>query len=193
MDLATSTGSGSVTYWNAYVGVTQMHGLGTYFDPRFGDADQYPVSAKSGAWNTRDKPDRVTAKLAALHFYQLSIPAPSAPPGSYDPVAAERGKAVFEGSGNCASCHVPPLFTEPGHNLHTPEEIGIDSFQADRAPTGMYRTAPLAGLWTHQKGGFFHDGRFATLPDVVDHYDEHFKLGLSDGDKGDLVEYLKSL
>ena len=69
VDLATSTGSGSVTYWNAYVGVTQMHGSGTYFDARFGDKDQYPVSAKSGSWNTRDKPDRVTAKLAALHFY----------------------------------------------------------------------------------------------------------------------------
>ncbi|MDO5758623.1 MAG: hypothetical protein Q4P24_14255 [Rhodobacterales bacterium] len=193
VNLATSTGSGSVTYWNAYVGVTQMHGIGTYFDPRFGDSDKYPVSAKTGSWNTRDTPDRVTDKLAELHFYQLSIPAPSAPEDSYDPVAAERGKTVFNDSGNCASCHVPPLFTEPGYNLHTPAEIGVDSFQADRSPTGMYRTAPLAGLWTHQKGGFFHDGRFATLPDVVEHYDDYFKLGLSDGDKHDLVEYLKSL
>jgi len=55
VDLATSTGSGSVTYWNAYVGVTQMHGSGTYFDARFNNKDQYPISAKSGSWNTRDK------------------------------------------------------------------------------------------------------------------------------------------
>ena len=192
VDLATWTGFGSVTYWNAYVGVTQMHGLGTFFDPRFDNADQYPVSAKSGAGNTRDKPDRVTPKLAALHFYQLSIPAPKAPAGSYDEAAFERGKAIFNSAG-CATCHVPPLFTEPGHNLHTPEEMGIDAFQADRSPTHMYRTAPLAGLWAHQKGGFFHDGRFATLLDVVNHYDGHFKLNLTDADKNDLVEYLKGI
>ena len=193
VDLATSTGSGSVTYWNAYVGVTQMHGLGTYFDARFGDKDQYPVSAKSGAWNTRDKPDRVTAKLAALHFYQLSLPAPKAPAGSYDKAAFERGKAIFNGQGKCATCHVPPLYTEPGHNLHAPSEIGIDSFQADRSPTHMYRTAPLAGLWTHQKGGFYHDGRFANLLDVTNHYDALLNLGLGDKNKKDLVEYLKGL
>lgn len=193
VDLATWTGFGSVTYWNAYVGVTQMHGLGTFFDPRFDKADQYPVSAKSGAGNTRNRPDRVTPKLAALHFYQLSIPAPKAPAGSYDEAAFERGKAVFNGQGQCAKCHVPPLFTEPGHNLHTPEEMGIDAFQADRSPTHMYRTAPLAGLWAHQKGGFFHDGRFATLLDVVNHYDGHFKLNLTDADKKDLVEYLKGI
>jgi len=193
VDLATSTGSGSVTYWNAYVGVTQMHGMGTYYDARFGNKDQYPVSAKSGAWNTREKPDRVTAKLAALHVYQLSIPAPKAPAGSYDAAAFERGKTIFNGPGQCATCHVPPLFTEPGHNMHTPSEIGIDSFQADRAPTHMYRTAPLAGLWAHQKGGFYHDGRFATLLDVVNHYDAHFKLNLSETDKKDLVEYLKGI
>jgi cytochrome c peroxidase len=100
---------------------------------------------------------------------------------------------VFNGPGKCATCHVPPLFTEPGHNLHAPSEIGIDSFQADRSPTRMYRTAPLAGLWTHQKGGFYHDGRFATLLDVVNHYDAHFKLNLSDANKKDLVEYLKGI
>ena len=193
VDLATSTGSGSVTYWNAYVGVTQMHGMGTYFDARFANKDQYPVSAKSGAWNTREKPDRVTAKLAALHVYQLSIPAPKAPAGSYDRTAFERGKTIFNGPGQCATCHVPPLFTEPGHNMHAPNEIGIDSFQAGRAPTHMYRTAPLAGLWAHQKGGFYHDGRFAALLDVVNHYDGHFKLNLSETDKKDLVEYLKGI
>jgi cytochrome c peroxidase len=85
------------------------------------------------------------------------------------------------------------LFTEPGHNLHSPSELGIDSFQADRSPTRMYRTAPLAGLWTHQKGGFFHDGRFATLPDVVNHYDQQFKLQLTPQNKTDLVEYLKGI
>ena len=191
VNLATWTGFGSVTYWNAYVAATQMHGAATFFDPRFNNKEQYPVSAKSGSGNTRNMPDKTTAKLAALHFYQLSLPPPKAPAGSYDKAAFERGKAIFAGTGKCATCHVPPLFTEPGHNLHTPEEIGIDSFQADRSPTRMYRTAPLAGLWTHQKGGFYHDGRFATLLDVVNHYDTHLTLGLTAANKTDLVEYLK--
>jgi mono/diheme cytochrome c family protein len=193
VNLHTWTGFGSVPYWNAYVGVTQMHGSGTFFDPRFRNADQYPVSARSGSGNVRGTPDLVTAKLAALHFYQIAIPAPKAPKGSFDERAAARGKEVFNGRAQCASCHVPPLFTEPGHNLHTPEELGIDAFQADRSPTRMYRTAPLAGLWTHQKGGFYHDGRFPTLAAVIEHYDRNFRLGLTDAEKSELIEYLKSL
>jgi len=193
VNLHTWTGFGSVPYWNAYVAVTEMHGKGTFFDPRLNDAVQYPVAARSGSFDTRDTPDLVTAKLPALHAYQLALKAPAPPAGSFDPAAAARGKVVFEGPGKCATCHVPPLFTEPGQNLHSPAEIGIDSFQADRSPTHMYRTSPLAGLWTHQKGGFFHDGRFATLADVVEHYDQQFTLGLQTQEKADLVQYLKSL
>jgi len=193
VNLHTWTGFGSVTYWNAYVGATEMHGSGTYFDARLSRRTQYPVAAKSGSYNTRGTPDRLTAKLAALHFYQLSIPAPRPPEGSFDPAAFARGKMLFDGKARCATCHVPPLFTEPGNNLHAPAEVGVDAFQANRSPTGMYRTAPLAGLWSHQKGGFYHDGRFATLIDVVNHYDTLRKLGLSEREKLDLVEYLKGL
>jgi mono/diheme cytochrome c family protein len=193
VNLHTWTGFGSVPYWNAYVAATEMHGSGTFVDRRLDNPEQYPVAAKSGSGNTRAAPDLVTAKLAPLHFYQLALPAPRPPVGSYDAAAAERGSEVFNGRGQCSSCHVPPLFTEPGHNLHSPAEMGIDSFQADRSPTHMYRTAPLAGLWSHQKGGFYHDGRFATLAAVVAHYDRDFRLGLSDQEKRDLVEYLKSL
>ena len=193
VNLHTWTGFGSVTYWNAYVAATEMHGSGTFFDERLANSAQYPVAARSGSANTRGTPDRVTSKLAALHFYQLAIPAPAPPAGSFDKAASTRGKSVFDSKAKCASCHVPPLFTEPGNNLHTPAEVGVDAFQADRSPTHMYRTAPLAGLWSHQRGGFYHDGRFATLREVVDHYDELFKLGLTEREKADLVEYLKSL
>jgi len=193
VNLHTWTGFGSVPYWNAYVAVTEMHGSGTFFDERLSDPKQYPVAAASGSWNTRGTPDLVTARLPALHAYQLALKAPKPPVGSFDAAAAERGREVFDNQGKCATCHVPPLFTEPGHNLHAPAEMGVDSFQADRSPTGRYRTAPLAGLWTHQKGGFFHDGRFATLRDVIEHYNNNFRLGLNDQEKGDLIEYLKSL
>jgi hypothetical protein len=193
VNLATWTGFGSVTYWNAYVATTQMHGVGTYVDARLKDPQQFPVAARSESWNMRGKPDRITPKLAALHFYQLAIPAPPAPDGSYEKAAAARGGALFTGKARCSTCHVPPLFTEPGHNLHAPADIGVDSFQADRSPTRAYRTAPLKGLWTHQKGGFYHDGRFATLRDVLEHYDQFFKLGLTESEKTELGEYLKSL
>ena len=193
VNLHTWTGFGSVTYWNAYVGATEMRGSGTFFDARFNQRDQYPVAARSGSGNTRGTPDRLTSKLAALHFYQLAIPAPKPPVGSFDPAAFERGRGLFNGRARCATCHVPPLFTEPGNNLHAPSEIGADAFQADRSPTHMYRTAPLAGLWTHEKGGFYHDGRFATLLDVVNHYDAFFKLNLTAPEKNDVIQYLRGL
>jgi hypothetical protein len=193
VNLHTYGGWGSVTYWNAYVAVTQMHGKGTFFDPRLNDPTKFPLAVETKEWNVRSTPDLVTAKLAALHFYQLSMPAPMPPQGSFDKNAAARGEALFKGKADCARCHVPPLFTEPGWNMHKPAEIGIDDFQALRSPAGMYRTTPLKGLWAHQKGGFFHDGRFATILDVVNHYNTFFGLNLSDQERMDVVEYLKSL
>ena len=193
VNLHTWTGWGSVTHWNAFVANLEMHGKGTFFDPRLNDPLQFPVAARAGFGNVRNTPDLISGKLAALHFYQLAIPAPTPPEGSFDKSAAARGKEVFEGSGRCATCHVPPLFTEPGWNMHTPAEVGIDDFQANRAPDKHYRTSPLKGLWAHQKGGFFHDGRFATLLDVVNHYNGFLGLRLTRREKNDLVEYLKSL
>ena len=193
VNLHTYTGWGSVPYWNAYVANVLMHGKGNLYDPRLNNADQFPLAAANGFGHIQNSVDLITPKLPALHAYQLSLLAPLPPAGSYDPQAAARGQALFEGEANCASCHVPPLFTESGWNMHSPEEIGIDSFQADRSPDRMYRTTPLKGLWTHTEGGFYHDGRFATLLDVVNHYDTLFGLGLDEGEKSDLVEYLKSL
>lgn len=193
VNLHTWTGYGSVPYWNAYVATTEMHGTGVFYDARLRDRAQYPIAARTRAGNTRSTPDLVTSKLAALHFYQLAIPAPRPPLGSYNEAAAARGQALFGGKARCASCHVPPLFTEPGNNLHSPREVGVDAFQADRSPTHMYRTAPLAGLWTHQRGGFYHDGRFATLDEVVTHYNTFLRLELTTQERADLVEYLKNL
>ena len=186
-------GRGTVTYWNAYVANTQLMGQGIFFDKRLMDEEKYPVGAKLGLANKRTTDDKVSDKLAALHFYQLAMPAPKPPKGSFDEGAASRGELVFNGKAKCATCHVPPLFTEPGWNTHTPEEIGIDDFQASRSPERTYVTQGLKGLWAHAKGGFYHDGRFATLLDVVNHYDNFQKLNLTDSEKRDLVEYLKSI
>jgi hypothetical protein len=193
MNLHTSTGWGGVSHWNPFVAILQMHGKGTFYDPRLRDAVKFPVAAAAGLDNVRNVPDLVTAKLPALQAYQLAIAAPVPPTGSFDAAAAERGKIVFNGKARCATCHVPPLFTEPGWNMHTPAEIGIDAFQANRSPDGHYRTTPLKGLWSHVRRGFYHDGRFATLLDVINHYDTFMVLALTAQEKADLVEYLKSI
>ena len=137
--------------------------------------------------------DGITSRLAALQFYQLSIPAPAAPAGSFDQRAADHGQQLFNGPARCSTCHVPPLFTEPGWSMHTADEIGIDDFQASRSPDGRYRTTPLKGLWAHAKGGFYHDGRYPTLLAVVQHYNQVFNLRMTDTEMNDLAEYLKSL
>jgi len=193
VNLHTYTGWGSVTYWNAYVANTQMYGHGTFFDPRLKDAKQFPVVARTSFDNVRSEKDVVTSKLAALHYYELSIPAPRPPDKSYDHEAAKRGEQVFNGRAGCARCHVPPLFTEPGWSMHDPKEIGIDDFQAKRSPEGKYRTTPLGGLFTRAKGGYYHDGRFADLPAVVAHYEKVLNVDLAAQERTDLVEYLKSL
>src|SRR5262245_30805669 len=194
VNLHTYTGWGSVSHWNAYVANTQMQGKGTFFDPRLNNADQFPVAARAGLGNVRNNPDLITPKLAALHFYQLSIPAPRPPQDSFDQAAAARGKTLFEGKAKCATCHVPPLFTEPGWPMHTAAEIGIDDFQASRSPDKkFYRTTPLKGLFARAKGGFYHDGRFEDYKAVVSHYNGALRLNLTAQETGDLVEYLKSL
>src|SRR6202140_2943771 len=193
VNLHTWTGWGSVPHWNAFVSHLEMHGKGTFFDPRLNDALQFPVAAAAGFGNVQSDPDLISSKLPALHFYQLAIAAPRSPEGSFDENAGLRGKQVFENAAQCATCHVPPTYTEPGWNMYTAQEIGIDDFPANRAPDRKYRTSPLKGLWTHQTGGFYHDGRFATLLDVLPPYDARFGLSLTAQQKSDLVEYLKSL
>jgi hypothetical protein len=193
VNLHTWTGWGAVSHWNALVANLEMQGSGTLYDPRLNDASKFPIAAAAGFGNVRNEPDLITSKLAALHVYQLSLLAPRPPSGSFNATAASRGRALFAGKADCARCHVPPLFTEPGWNMHRPEEIGIDAFQARRSPDEHYRTSPLKGLWTHTKGGFYHDGRFISLRQVLDHYNRHFALGLTPAEKTDLIEYLKSL
>jgi hypothetical protein len=191
INLHTYTGWGSVPYWNAFVANLEMHGVGNFDDDRLANAKQFPVAARAGFAHVRNKVDLVTPKLAALHLYQLSLPVPHS--RKFNRAAARRGRALFEGKGRCQNCHMRPSFSDAGWNLHTAEEICIDSFQSSRSPTFRYRTTPLRGIVAKLKGGFYHDGRFPTLQAVVEHYDDCLKLGLSAREKQDLVEYLKGL
>ena len=194
VNLATWGGGwGTVTYWNAYVANLELNGRGNFFDARLDNAQQYPVAAKARLGHKQATQDMVTPHLAALHAYELSLPAPAPTPGSFDAAAAARGRITFSAKAHCSTCHVPPVFTEPGWNTHKAAEIGIDDFQSSRVPDKSYRTAPLRGLMAHAKGGFYHDGRFADLTAVAEHYNQFFKLGLSESEKRDLIEYLKSL
>ncbi len=177
------TGDGPVSYWNAYVAITQMHGHGRFVDPRIGVAVNNP-------------PDLVSSKLDALRVYQFSLTAPRPLPRSFDPVAAERGKALFMGAAKCATCHTGATFTDVNAGkLHSPAEVGQDAAYAQRTVTKLYRTTPLRGLWRLPQldGPYFHDGSAKTLADVVNHYVQHFSLPLTARQKTDLAEYLKTL
>ena len=178
--LETYTGEGPVSYWNAYVAVTQMHGHGSFSDPGLGI-------------DIQQTPDRVTPVLPVLRAYQLSLNAPPPAAGSFDQAAAERGKVVFTSTGRCASCHLPAMvFTDVNLGvLHDPSETGMDPVRASRLKNHKYRTTPLRALSQHPP--YFHDGSATTLADVVEHYNRVLGLGLSDTQKADLVEYLKSL
>ena len=179
VDRETFTGDGPVSYWNAYVAITQMHGQGTFRDNRLGiDIVQ--------------SPDLVTPKLEALRDYQLSLRAPAPAPGSFDPAAAQRGREVFTGAGRCASCHAGAILSDINSGKrHAPEETGMDPRYAARTVEKAYRTTPLRGLLQHPP--YFHDGSAATLDDVVAQYEQVLELELTASERSDLVEYLKSL
>lgn len=192
VNLHTWTGWGSVTYWNAFVATLEMHGKGNFSDARLDDP-KFPVAQRAGSAHVHSDVDLITSKLGPLQVYQLDIAAPAPPKGSFDPAAAKRGEALFNGKAQCSTCHVPPLYTEPGWNMHTAAEVCVDDFQASRSPDDRYRTSPLNGLWTHTKGGFYHDARFATLNDVVDHYNSCMNLGLSSQEESDISQFMLSL
>lgn len=176
--LETYTGEGPVSYWNAYVAVTQMGGQGNFEEPLL----NISVTAD---------PDLVTPKLPALREYQESLLAPAPPPGSFDAAAAERGRQLFAGKAECSGCHVGPQLTDAGVTLHEAHEIGADPLYATRTITRRYRTTPLRALWQHPP--YYHNGEFETLEAVVAHYDLVLNLGLAGDEQSDLVEYLKSL
>ncbi len=172
----TYTADGPISYWNAYVAVTQMGGLGNFSDPRLGI-------------DVKHSPDVVTPQLAALRAYQHSLPVPTPTAASFDVAASARGRTVFNRT--CASCHVGGSGTDNNAGtLHAPAETGMDAAYAARTATKQYRTTPLRALWQHAP--YFHDGSAATLADVVTHYNTVRKLGLTGAQQHDLVEYLKS-
>ena len=182
----TFNGDGPISYWNNYVAVTQMGGHGSFNDPRIG------VSVIQ-------TPDQVTPKLPALMQYQLSLRTPAAPNG-VNRAAARRGEDLFTGAARCATCHIPPLYTDVASGpdpsvplLHDLSEIPTNPDYAERSATKKWRTTPLRALWQHPP--YFHDGSAADLLDVVNRYndDPRFALGLTDRQKADLVEFLKTL
>lgn len=179
----TYTGDGgTLAYWNRYVAVVEMGGRGRFVEPRLA------LDVRNGS------EDRVSDKLAALQAYQLSLPAPTPAPGSFDAAAAARGQRLFDGRAGCAGCHAGPLRTDANTRLHPPgdsvAEPETPSYAA-RSATRQYRTTPLRALWQHPP--YFHNGAAQTLEDAVRRYDAKGHLQLSDGDVADLVEYLKSL
>lgn len=192
IELTTYTGWGDISYWNAFVANLEMHGKGNFSDPRLNDPVKYPIAVEQGFHNVMNNPDLITSKLPALRAYQHSIDAPKPPAGSFNQAMAGRGKSIFITKAQCATCHPLPLLAD--NKLHSATELGVDNFEASRSPHELgYRTTPLGGLFARAKGGFYHDGQFATLKEVIEHYNDHRSLNLTATEKRDLEEYLKSL
>ena len=175
--LETYTGDGPISYWNSYVGITQMGGVGNFYDPRIGVGVFYDD-------------DMITAKLPALYDYQVSLEAPAPSEDAFDPTAAARGEALFTGAARCSTCHSGETLTD-APTLHAPDETGMDATYAGRTATKMYRTTPLRALLVHPP--YFHDGSAETLTEVVTHYNTTLQLNLNADQMEDLVQYLNSL
>jgi hypothetical protein len=177
------TGDDTISYWNDYVAITQMHGHGHFADQRIGV-------------DVNNPPELVAPKLPALRAYQFSLETPAPIPGTFDADAARRGRAVFNDVAKCATCHVGSVYTDVNQGiLHSPAEDGQDATYALRSATKLYRTTPLRGLWhpPQLQGPYFHDGHASTLSSVIDHYVQLQRLALSPRQKADLIEYLKTL
>lgn len=179
VELETYTGDGPVSYWNNYVAVVEMHGRGSFSDPRLGIDIDVPADE-----------DLVANKLLPLFHYQRSLEAPAPPSGSVSEADAAAGKELFEGMALCSTCHYGPALTGDGE-LHDPAATGMDPAYAARSATGQYRATPLRALWQH--GPYFHDGSAASLVEVVEHYDSHLDLGLTAEERQRLADYLNSL
>jgi hypothetical protein len=195
VNLHTWTGWGSVTHWNAIVANLEMHGKGTFYDPRLADATQFPIAAANGFFDVRNTPDLITPKLAGLHIYQLALKAPQAPKGSFDPAAAARGSlrscSAEKRSVRRVMCRRSTR-SRAGTCTRRPRSGSMISSRFARLIVAI-APRPLKGLCTHEKGGFYHDGRFATLRDVVVHYNDVFSLGLAQDEIQDLMEFLRSI
>ena len=194
VNLHTYTGWGGVSHWNAFVANLEMHGQGTFLDAaaerRGAVPGGRPGRVRDGASRPRPRHRQAPrpavlsavdpgAETAARQLRRRRRPdwarASSTAPRAARPVTCRRSSP--SPAGTCT----PP-----------PRSASTTSRRA-RSPDERYRTTPLGGLFTRQKGGFYHDGRFATLGDVVEHYDRTFGLNLSEAAKRALVEYLKSL
>ena len=185
------SGFSSLSQWINFVAVIELNGQGNYTDPRLNDPDKFPIAVATNAFNRTAENDIFGPQAEALEQYILSLNAPVVDPSRFDEEAAIRGQALFNGKADCFSCHAGNTFTD--NILRDPEEINIDGVLANRFPSGQYRTTPLRGLLTKEKGGYFHDGRFQTLSDVINHYDDSFSLDLTNDEKNDLEQYLNAL
>lgn len=182
------TGFGDLESWTRFVAIVELGGQGNFSDPRL-DSPQFPIAQATGAANITSDVELFEPVADALNSYVLSLLPPQS--SDFDEDSAIRGQFLFNNNAQCITCHSGPSFTD--NILRTPEEIDIDDFTANRFPSGMYRTPPLRGVFARAQGGFFHDGRFANLNEVVDHYNTSFDLELTDQDKNDLVEFLNAL
>jgi cytochrome c peroxidase len=127
---------------------------------------------------------------------------------------------VEDFAGSCTTCHDTP--NSGNHSKSGPVDLGLttEALRQPDEPLYTFRnkttgevvktTDPgrglITGVWRHlgrmkapsmrslaARAPYFHNGSAATLLDVVNFYDTRFNIGLTAGEKADLVAFLKTL
>ena len=169
----------------------------TEFEQRAAYFDGDPVIATKKGVNVLERGSQV-------HFmaeFQDILGFPPAPKldvyGKLDPRKATpaelRGQAVFFGKGTCATCHVPPYYTDNlMHDLQTDRFFAPATINGMRAVgDGAIKTFPLRGI--KDTPPYLHDGRLLTLDDTVEFFNLVLGTQLTPAEKADLVAFLRAL
>ena len=121
---------------------------------------------------------------------------------------AIRGMKLFKEKANCTQCHAGFNFTdEEFHNIGigwdgSKPDLGLYAISKKTEDIGAFKTPTVREI--ANTGPYMHDGRFATLRQVIDFYDQGGlanpfldsqikKLNLTDQEKVDIIEFLRSL
>lgn len=169
----------------------------TEFEQRAAYFDGDPTAAAKKGVNVLERGSQV-------HFmaeFQALLDFPPAPKlnvmGKLDPAKASkvelRGQDLFFGKAQCASCHVPPFYTDNlMHNLRTERFFKERMINGRKASAdGPIKTFPLRGI--KDSPPYLHDDRLLTLDDTVEFFNLVLELKLNAQEKKDLVAFMRTL
>ena len=169
----------------------------TEFEQRAAYFDGDPVIATKKGVNVLERGSQVHA----MAEFQELLDFPPAPKltvlGKLDSKKASeselRGQELFFGKAQCATCHVPPYYTDNlMHNLQVERFYKPQMVNGRMASTdGPIKTFPLRGI--KDSPPYLHDARLLTLDDTVEFFNLILELKLTEPEKKDLIAFMRAL